>query len=506
MTRVHSPLRVLQVALALGWSTDLLFYGKSIGISLFLFVLLLLTALFSLSRLEGVRVLPRNLWLLAPLFFFASMAFVRANATLTVLNIAAVFVLLTLLGFFYAVDRIDRLGLLGYPAVVAIAIKNFLTQPMPEVAGVARAASAHRQRARFAVPLLRGILLAIPVLLVFTILLSSADTIFADYIGNLLRFDFMSDSPELLWRAGLILISAWLIAGGLLFALTRRASQPSATPADLPGRLKTEWSIGFIEGSTVLVLVNVLFAVFGWIQFSNIFLGQPASMHYEAYREYVRQGFGEMLMVAVLTMLLIIGLRRFVWKETRREVRVFNLLSSVMVALTMVILASAFQRMLVWEQVQFYINTATRIYVRAFIVWLSLLFIWLFSTLWLRRTRFAIGAFLAALGFLITINLMNPDADVAARNLMRNDELSTRYLHLLSEDAVPVLVESLDHTTGLVQHDLRWHLAYRLSSMENDRSWQSWPSFHLSRWQAYEALTRLRAEGKIFAIASQTNP
>lgn len=506
MTRVQSPIRVLQVALALGWSTDVLFYGKSIGISLLLFVLLLLTALFSLSRMEGVRVLPRNLWLLAPLLFFAAMAFVRANTTLTFLNVAAVFVLLTLLGFFYAVDRIERLGLLGYPAVVAIALKNLLVRPAPEVAKVARTASAQRQRARFAASLLRGIVLAIPVLFVFTLLLSSADTIFADYIADLFRLDFMSDSPEMLWRASLVLLASWLIAGGLLFALNRRASQPGNAPDDLPGKLKTEWSLGFIEGATVLAMVNVLFAVFGWIQFSNIFLGQPSSMFYEEYREYVRRGFGEMLTVAVLTMLLIVGLRRIVWKETRREIRLFTILSSVMVALTMVILVSAFQRMLVWEEVQFYINTPTRIYVRAFIVWLSLLFVWLFSTLWLRRTRFAIGAFLAGMGFLVTINLMNPDADVAARNLQRNDELSTRYLYLLSEDAIPVLVTALDRTSGVVQYNIRWHLTYRLRDMENDRSWQSWPSFHLSRWQAYEMLKRLRTEGKIVNIASLHSP
>ena len=53
--------------------------------------------------------------------------------------------------------------------------------------------------------------------------------------------------------------------------------------------------------------------------------------------------------------------------------------------------------------------------------------------MWLRPNRFAVGALVAALGFLVTINLMNPDADVAAYNLKRQDELSTRYLYLLSE-------------------------------------------------------------------------
>lgn len=63
MATVNSPVRVLQVALALGWSADLLFYGKSLGISVPLFVLLLLGSLFMLGRLERAGLVRRNLWL-----------------------------------------------------------------------------------------------------------------------------------------------------------------------------------------------------------------------------------------------------------------------------------------------------------------------------------------------------------------------------------------------------------------------------------------------------------
>ena len=37
---LHQPKRLIWLALALGWSVDILFYGKAVGISLLLFTLL----------------------------------------------------------------------------------------------------------------------------------------------------------------------------------------------------------------------------------------------------------------------------------------------------------------------------------------------------------------------------------------------------------------------------------------------------------------------------------
>ena len=48
-------------------------------------------------------------------------------------------------------------------------------------------------------------MLAVPVLIVFTGLLSSADTVFAGYVNNLTRFDFLSNAPEAIWRTALML-------------------------------------------------------------------------------------------------------------------------------------------------------------------------------------------------------------------------------------------------------------------------------------------------------------
>ncbi len=69
-----------------------------------------------------------------------------------------------------------------------------------------------------------------------------------------------------------------------------------------------------------------------------------------------------------------------------------------------------------------------------------------------------------------------------------------------------MLVAGLDQTTGAVQSDIRSDLSRRLDSMERDSSWQSWPSFHGARWQAYQMLNELRKAGKLQVGALSGSP
>ncbi|MDQ3930880.1 MAG: DUF4173 domain-containing protein, partial [Chloroflexota bacterium] len=302
-----------------------------------------------------------------------------------------------------------------------------------------------------------------------------------------------------------ILTVAWLCAGAIYFTLSRkREAEDVRELYALPGDLKPFRRIGFGESATVLGLVGVLFGAFAWIQFAYLFSGHAQrTMNYAAYREYVRQGFGELLFVSLLTMALILGLRWAARLVTDKQVRIYNLLSSGLVALTLVMLVSAFWRMLVWENIEFYINTPLRIFVRVFIVFLGLAFLWLMGTMWMKPERFAIGAFVGLLVFLMTINIMNPDAEVAAYNLAhRGDDLATRYLYVLSNDAVPVLADGLREAEGQAREDIIEDLQWRLERMESDRQWQNWQAFHLSNWEAYTRLKDLQRAGVLCCTAT----
>ena len=490
--RSDAPVRTLSAALLMGWVFDALFYGREPGISVLLFVSGLLGVLFYLGRRQGVRPAWRNLWLLPPLLFFASMVAIRGNLFLNLLNVCAVLVLLGLTAYFYSSRRVARLGLFGYPVVLALVSSNALVSAAPLVSGSVNAQAARRVSMRYLLPVLRGLLLALPVLSLFTCLLASADLIFAQYIASVFRQDFLlSYVREMLLRVALIAGVAWVIAGGLVYTLSHQQANSGGESwesalAAVPRKL----SLGFIEVTTLLVLVNALFLTFGWVQFAYLF-GGNANITVEGYTyaEYARRGFFELVAVAVLTLGMILGLQWLGWRETARHRLAFNGLATLMVALVMVLLASAFWRMMLYEEAYGY--THLRLYVHLFEMWLAAAFVWLVITLWVRQGRFGIGAFVAMLLFLAATNVANPDALIAQQNLARwerTHNIDIEYLAGLSDDAVPVMVPYLDRLEKREARTLRQSLSHRLEKMSKEGQWREWQSFNLARWRAYDAL------------------
>lgn len=493
MPGIISPARVLAVGLALGIAVDLLFYGKGLGISVPLFVLLLMAALFALGGLEGAKPAWRNLWLLAPIIFFAVMVAVRANIFVTFLNISLSFVLLCMLVYFYSAGRVEKLGVFGYVLVSVLAAANAVSRPVPLVRSGANFGALRKQGLPRLLPYLRGLVIAFPVLLLFACLLASADTIFAGLLSDAFKLVFFFNIYDLLGHIMLASTAAWLLAGGLAYALSRR------TEADAdkePDNLGLPFHIGFIEAATVLALVDLLFLVFAWIQFSYLFgMQEWAARGAWDYRDYARRGFAELTLVSILSLGLIMSLHHLAWRETGRQTGVFKALSTLMVGLVLVFLASAWQRMFYWEQVDAYMFTQTRIYVRVFIAWLGLTMGWLLVTLWALPRRFAIGAFGAVLGFVITLNAVNSDANVAQYNLeqyARTGVIDDNYLDVLSEDAVPAIVQAYETVPPNRKELLRWHLRGRLQKMEKNEWWREWQAFHLSRSEAYKLLDARR--------------
>jgi hypothetical protein len=513
---LRAPVRLVQTAVTLSILADWLFYDKPLGVSLLLFVALVVGGLWWNGRHEAIPAAKRNLWLLLPLGFFASMAMLRTNSTLTTLNVLAVLCLLAYLAFFYAAGRVENLNLLGYALLPLRVFGHSLALSAPVIGPTVQELRQSGNGRRRLLPLLRGLALALPVLLVFTYLLSSADLIFADYVADLFSLDIFDHVAEWIWRGTIIVLLSVLLAGGLALALTRRAEDEEQSAlerglAQLPGHL----AIGFIETTTVLVLVNMLFAAFVGIQFTYLF-GGAANVTEAGYTfaDYARRGFFELLTVAILTMLLVLGLNWLSRRENKGQIRLFNGLGSVLVGLVLVMLVSAWRRMALYEAAFGY--TELRLIVYVCMAWLAVTLVWFWLTLWVRPDRFAIGALLAVMGFVVSLNLINPDAFIARQNLdryARSGDLDVAYLASLSDDAVPQLVRGLNLAVGDAEEQLTpacvnaWMMDYeevdcyatpyeiiwteldgRYQSLTTDNTWQRWTSFNVARWQAWGAL------------------
>ena len=170
-----------------------------------------------------------------------------------------------------------------------------------------------------------------------------------------------------------------------------------------------------------------------------------------------------------------------------------------------VMLASAFQRLMLYEMA--YGFTRLRTYTHVFIIWLGLL---LLTTIILelrnRQRVFALAAIIAALGFAASLCLMNVDGFIVRQNIARHvggDRLDVGYLASLSTDAVPVLAgfyqsKTLDAATrDRVGAALACFDAQAASRTEDESA--DWRTFHLSRYLAARSLAPLNLSGYEFA-------
>ena len=483
---LRHPALLLTVAGSAALLADALLFGQGAGIGWALFLLVLPGALLLLGAGEARRPRwSRLLTLLIPYGFFAVMLAMHADPALAALNFAACFVLLGLIARLYAGGSLTDLGF-GPLASATFRLLGAASWSASPLAGrVLAGVRAQGGVKKSGLGVARGLLLALPALVVLIPLLAAADPRFGQLLeraaGSLIPRDF----GERVGRGILTLGAAWCLAGGLAWTLSRCAGAPKTFRSDDRNPL------GFVEGVTVLGVVALVFGAFLGLQASYLFGGQDWVRKVPGLTcaEYARSGFGELVAVAALAAALIEGLRAFVRRESVLQSRIFAALSTALVGMTLTMLASAWQRMAAYEAS--FGSTSTRIWVDAFIVWLGMVLLWLAATLWrasLSR-RFAFGCLICALGFGATVNVFPPERVAAARNLARPNGFKD--VRFSGEETADLTLIALRKTP--LQGGYDWH-AERLLDCLKDARTGAWPSWNLSRARILHALAPAEAE------------
>jgi len=136
------------------------------------------------------------------------------------------------------------------------------------------------------------------------------------------------------------------------------------------------------------------------------------------YAEYARQGFWQLIAAATLTLVVVKGATLFARPRTGREQRLLEGLLGLLCALTIVIVASAVHRLLLYEDA--FGLTRLRLAALAFSLWLGGTFALLLLLGAARRTRNFARVTLAWAGAaLLAFTVANPGARIAERNVDR---------------------------------------------------------------------------------------
>jgi hypothetical protein len=452
----RSELGLLGVALALGVLGDLMLRTFPLGLNATLVTVSLAVAVLAVQRPQGSR-WERWGFALAALVLGAFFCW-RDSPVLKWLDALAAMLALALLA---SGDR-ERPSLSRYALRVGRTSAFVLPGPIPPLAEVAWSDVRSPVSWRVFFGLLRGLFLAAPVVVLFAVLLANADAVFAIRLRELVDVDLQA----LIGHAASVIALGW-IAAGLLWAGFRRPE----------GRLLPErpgWlSLGSIEIGTLLGLLDLLFACFVWVQLRYLFGGASwvEGVAGLTYSQYARRGFFELVAVTALSLPLLLAAHWLLGHARPAVRRVVLGLAAFQVALLLVMLASALERMRVYRAQ--YGQTELRFYTTAFMLWLGVLLVsFLLTVLPGSRSGFARVAASTAFAALVLLHAVNPDERIVIANREAPAGFDLEYALGLSADAVPALVETAPLLAPEARQAMAWRLQARWSAPEGDfRTW-----------------------------------
>ena|GEM_PF-1435011 len=307
---------------------------------------------------------------------------------------------------------------------------------------------------------LRGVAIALPLLVGLFLLLASADPVF----GSVVR-------PALSAEAATATLLTGVAATFAAVILTRLARRGGVVPAYRAASPR----LGRHEAVVVLGSVATLFAAFVAVQLFTSRGGGLSQLQAEGITvaEYARSGYFQLLGVVFISAVVIMaidGLRNSA-AGTRASERA---LSVVIILLTLTILVVAMTRLSLY--IDTFGLTMLRLSCIVAAIWMGTLLLILCAWVlgWGTNRNWLLGAI--GLSLLVTtlgFAAVNPEARVAAFNIDRPSQQATdlTYLTTLSHDAVPTVLESID---SLEPQDAQALLQALCQRHDQDTPWRRW--------------------------------
>jgi len=433
-------------ALLGGWAVDFLFWGKTPGISILLWIAWIIVLGIGLGFFEGIRPSKINILVVVFAVLAGVVTFIRREPFTLFTACVLAFCYLCLLAFSYIngywiLYRIRdylmaAIRLLADWFVGALRLRNNQDGNLED--------NSPKKRGGGTILLvILGVLLALPLLGILGALLSSADPIFSRKLADLLEIFDIENLPEYLLRLFYILVLTYFIAGSFVHAFyNKHDKKPDMT------RKGFNPFMSWIPVAVILFLVDLLFTFFVVIQFTYFF-GAQSNITVEGYTysEYARRGFFELVSVAVISLFLVFGLSAITQRKTRTQQITLTVLNVLLISLVLVMLLSSWQRLTLYEEA--YGFSRLRTYTTVFIPWLAGLLVAVGVMDILGKMRwFALILVIVITGFVLSLPLLNVDGFIAGRNISRaanGEEFDASYLTELSADAVPVMFEGYYH-------------------------------------------------------------
>jgi hypothetical protein len=328
-----------------------------------------------------------------------------------------------------------------------------------------------------------GILISTPILFFVTFLLMSSDVHFSTMIIRIPIW-FMKLS------LGSILLQALLIIIVTLCLFSYFLSLQLDTNLEIEeddSRKKRLYNLTIV--GTVLLLINFVYVLYMFSQFSYFFDVNPASSSNSySYATYARKGFAELTVVSVINFSILLTVLHHTNLITTISKIFIQGLLSLLVSFTGFILISAIYRLSLYEAAYGY--TYSRVLAHSFMILLIIMLVIAFLRIWMKMLPLLKAYVILLACFYVLLNYLNIDVMIAEQNMERYEKtgkIDMEYMELLSDDVIPYLVQ-LQEETGRKSE----FVTYRLEKVVG--SYDDWPEWNWSSHKAYRFLIERKGE------------
>ncbi|CDM69936.1 putative membrane protein [Clostridium bornimense] len=273
--------------------------------------------------------------------------------------------------------------------------------------------------------IIKGLIYSIPILIVLTILLSCADEMFGNLFADFVEYIFSVGIKGVLVKL-IIFIITFIYIHYIFASLKVRIDKCSKKKVKM---LDSQMV------NTILVLINILYLIFTYIQVKYLFIMRYSNFTAEGYSSYARSGFFQLVIVVVLNVAIILFFNK---KSENSKLKLA--LCTLMTIISINMSVTSIYKM------GLYINefgiTRLRFITTAFMIFIIITLVMIIFSLWREIDIFKYSMIIGSAIYL-SLNFSNVDKIIATVNIeSKGNKVDMEYITTLSLDSYDVIIEA----------------------------------------------------------------
>lgn len=296
-----------------------LFFGKSIGLSMFLFIVPITYFIIHLLEKNRKQINSKAKILIIPIILLASTYFIFNNSFFNTINIFAIPILVIFMILELFKENIElNLGLIGKILEMFFVPLNFMGETFEKLRQSLEGKfkiNIDSDKDKKIKKVIKAIIVTFPIVLVIVGLLSSADEIFGSIFTQLLH-SILNGLSKI--QLGDTTIRLFLIICAFVYFLcffdyisSRYEKDEEIELTNV--KIKDNFTIKMILGA-----LNIIYLVFCIIQVKSLFL-RNVNIN---YAHYARQGFFQLMLVSVINLVTILISKKSENKDEKMKINI----------------------------------------------------------------------------------------------------------------------------------------------------------------------------------------